>query len=59
MSGAMTSIMEEARLMQRLDHECIVKLYGICEKPFMLVRAPLYLSYNSHKIVLMISVSTD
>lgn len=37
MSGAMTSIMEEARLMQRLDHECIVKLYGICEKPFMLV----------------------
>lgn len=55
----MTSIMEEARLMQRLDHECIVKLYGICEKPFMLVRAPLYLSYNSHKIVLMISVSTD
>ncbi|XP_048745066.2 tyrosine-protein kinase HTK16-like [Ostrea edulis] len=37
MSGALNSIMEEARLMQRLNHDCIVRLYGICEKPFMLV----------------------
>ncbi|XP_022341793.2 tyrosine-protein kinase HTK16-like [Crassostrea virginica] len=37
MSGALASIMEEARLMARLDHDCIVRLYGICEKPFMLV----------------------
>ncbi|KAK3095299.1 hypothetical protein FSP39_012959 [Pinctada imbricata] len=37
LAGALASIMEEARLMQRLDHVCIVKLYGICEQPFMLV----------------------
>ncbi|XP_061194673.1 tyrosine-protein kinase HTK16-like [Saccostrea echinata] len=45
MTGALASIMEEARLMQRLDHECIVKLYGICEKPFMLVEE--YISKGS------------
>ena len=38
LAGALSSIMEEARLMQKLDHHCIVKLYGICESPFMLVR---------------------
>lgn len=59
MFGAMISIMEEVRLMQRLDYECIVKLYGICEKLFMLVRVFLYFFYNLYKIVLMILVSID
>ncbi|XP_060081204.1 tyrosine-protein kinase HTK16-like [Ylistrum balloti] len=35
--GVNEGILREATLMQNLDHVCIVKLYGICENPFMLV----------------------
>ncbi|XP_033761103.1 tyrosine-protein kinase HTK16-like [Pecten maximus] len=36
-AGVNEGILREAILMQDLDHSCIVKLYGICENPFMLV----------------------
>ncbi|OWF40712.1 tyrosine-protein kinase HTK16-like [Mizuhopecten yessoensis] len=35
--GVNEGILREAILMQDLDHSSIVKLYGICENPFMLV----------------------
>lgn len=35
--AALRSIKEEAKLMSQLQHDCIVKLYGVCDSPFMLV----------------------